>query len=100
MLSVAIGRMLRMVRVRHRLRQADVGRRANLSQATIARHESGVIRSLHALERHAAVLDLRIDVRLRGLRADLARLADDEHAAIVELFTSGFQAAGWLTELE
>jgi transcriptional regulator with XRE-family HTH domain len=100
MVSIAIGRMLRMVRIRQRLRQADVATRANLSQATIARHEAGVIRSLDALERHAAVLGLRMDVRLRGLRADLSRLADDEHAAIVELLASGFQAAGWLTELE
>lgn len=89
-----------MVRIRRGLRQRDVAERVGCSPSVIARQERGLIRSLDALERHAAALDLRLEVRLNGRSGELVRLADDEHAAIVETLAQWFRDAGFVTELE
>lgn len=100
MLTIAIGRMLRMLRVRKEWRQLDVAIRAKLSAAAIGRHENGSIGSLASLERHAAVFGLRLDVRVTGRAGQLVRLADEEHAAIVESLAAWFRDAGFLVEPE
>lgn len=89
-----------MVRIRRRLRQRDVAERAGISPSVIARQERGVARSLDTLERHAAALELRLEVRLSGRSGELVRLADDEHAAIVEFLARWFRDAGFAVELE
>lgn len=100
MFAVAIGRLLRMLRIRRGWLQADAGVKARLSPATIGRHENGIVGSLGSLERHAAVFGLRVDLRLTGRGGQLARLADEEHAAIVEAIAAWFNANGFLTETE
>jgi transcriptional regulator with XRE-family HTH domain len=95
MRRVAIGRMLRMVRIRRDGRQRDIGQGAGLSAATIGRHEMGIIGSLDTLEQHAHALDLRVELRLVGRGGDLSRLADEEHAAIVEALALRLRGAGW-----
>jgi len=97
---IPIGRTLRMLRIRHGWRQRDVSVKARLSPAAISRHELGKIGSLPALEKHAAVFSLRLDVRMLGRAGALARLADEEHAAIVETIASWFRDAGFHTEAE
>jgi hypothetical protein len=87
-----------MQRIRRRQRQVDVGRAAHLSPSTIGRQESGDIGAFETLERHARALGLRVEVRLTGRGGELARLADEEHAAIVEalarrLRNGGFEVA-------
>lgn len=52
------------------------------------------------LRAHAAVLDLRVEIRLVGRGADVARLLDDEHAAIVEAVAAALVRAGWAVEPE
>lgn len=89
-----------MVRIRRGYRQRDVAVRAGVSSSVIARQERGIIRSLDALERHSAALELRIDVRLSGRSGEVVRLADEEHAAIVELLAGWFRDAGFVVELE
>ena len=89
-----------MVRIRLGLRQSDVAARAGVSPSVIARQERGMLRSVDTLERHAAVLDLRLDVRVSGRSGGLIRLADDEHAAIVEWLARWSGGAGWLVEVE
>jgi transcriptional regulator with XRE-family HTH domain len=100
MLAVAIGRLLRMVRIRRGWRQCDVAVKARLSPAVIGRHENGAVGSLAALERHAAVFGLRPELRLLGRSGQLARLADEEHAAMVEVTAAWFRAAGFAAETE
>lgn len=100
MRQIPVGRLLRMVRIRRGYRQRDVAVRAGVSSSVIARQERGIIRSLDALERHSAALELRIDVRLSGRSGEVVRLADEEHAAIVELLAGWFRDAGFVVELE
>jgi transcriptional regulator with XRE-family HTH domain len=100
MFFVVIGRMLRMLRIRSRWRQSDVSQKAGISSTVVGRHENGVIGSLGALEKHAAVFALRIDVRLVGRAGQLVRLADEEHARIVESIAAWFRSHGYLTETE
>lgn len=95
-----MGRILRMLRIRKDWRQEDVAAKAGLSQSAIGRQERGWTGALTALERHAAVFDLRVEVRLVGRGGDLARLADEEHAAIIESLAAWFQDHGYVTEPE
>jgi transcriptional regulator with XRE-family HTH domain len=97
---ITIGRLLRMLRIRRGWRQGDVARKAQISRATVGRHENGSIGSFSALERHAAVFSLRLDVRLLGRAGDLVRLADEEHAAIVETVASWLRGMGFEIETE
>jgi transcriptional regulator with XRE-family HTH domain len=97
---ISIGRLLRMMRIRRGWRQDDVGMRARISRAAIGRHENGRIGSLSALERHGAVFSLRLDVRLLGRAGGLVRLADEEHAALVETVASWLRGMGYETETE
>lgn len=89
-----------MVRIRRGLRQDDVAGLAGVSASVVARQERGVIRSLATLESHAGALDLRLDLRLHGRSGELVRLADEEHAAIVELLARWFREAGFVVEVE
>lgn len=100
MRSIALGRMLRMMRIRRGWRQCDVAARANLSPAAVGRHENGLFLTLRAIERHAAALGARLDLRLIGRGGELARLTDEEHAAIVESTAAWFATAGFETVTE
>jgi transcriptional regulator with XRE-family HTH domain len=100
MIAIAMGRQLRMLRIRRDLRQSDVAAKARLSTSVIGRHELGVIGSPTALERHAAVFGMRVEVRIIGRAGELARLGDEEHAAIVEAVAGWFRAEGFAVEVE
>lgn len=89
-----------MVRIHREWRQCDVASRARVSASVIARHERGVINSLTMLERHAAALELRVELRLLGRSGQLVRLADEEHAAIVEALADWLRRAGFEVEAE
>lgn len=89
-----------MSRVRKGWRQVDVAEKARLSPAGIGRHENGIVGSLDALERHAAVFRLRLDVRLIGVAGQIARLADEEHAAIIQSLAAWFSTMGFIVEPE
>lgn len=98
--TLRLGRLLRMVRLRRKWRQVDVAARARLSAAAIGRHENGHVLSLRALESHAAVFGLRLEVRLLGRAGDIGRLADEDHARLVEWLAAWLRARGFLVELE
>ena len=91
---LAMGRLLGVVRLRRGLRQTDVGAAAGMSASAIARHERGHFSSLSGLERHAAALELRVNIRLLSRGGELDRLLDDEHAAIVETVARALKGAG------
>lgn len=98
--TLRVGRLLRMLRLRRNWRQVDVAARARLSAAAIARHENGRMTSLRALERHAGVFGLRLEVRLLGRAGDIGRLADQDHAALVEWLAGWLRSHGFVVELE
>lgn len=89
-----------MLRIRRGWRLRDVAERAGLSTATIGRTELGSIRSVSVVRTHAAVLDIRVEWRVAGRGADVARLLDEEHAAMVETMAASLARAGWQVEAE
>jgi transcriptional regulator with XRE-family HTH domain len=98
--TVRLGRLLRMLRLRRKRRQVDVAAHAGMSAAAVGRHENGRVLSLRALERHAAVFGLRLEIRLLGRAGEIGRLADEDHAALVEWIAAWLRAQGLLVELE
>lgn len=100
MQHIAVGRLLRMVRIRREWRQSDVAARAGISASVVARHERGMINSLAMLDRHASALDLRLDLRLLGRSGHLVRMADEEHVAIVESIADWLRRSGFQVEAE
>lgn len=97
---VATGRVLRMLRLRRGWRQSDVAEKAGISSSAVGRHENGVIGLLGVLEKHAAVFGLRVDIRVIGRAGSLIRLADEEHARMVETVAAWFREHGFRTETE
>jgi transcriptional regulator with XRE-family HTH domain len=90
--DVAVGRALRAVRVRKRLRQADVAARAGVSQQAVSRLETGAISavSIDLLRRVATAIGGRIVVDLRWHGADLDRLLGAKHSAMHEAIAASF----------
>lgn len=84
--DLAIGRMLRIVRVRRGLRQEDVAEACGVSQSTVSRLELGRLEGvqLGTLRRVAGVLGVRVTVELRGPGAELDRLLGAHHSAMHE----------------
>jgi transcriptional regulator with XRE-family HTH domain len=101
--DVALGRALRALRLREGLRQADVGRRAGVTQQLVSRIELGfgsqltvgTIRRVFA----AAGADYVSQVSWRG--GSLDRLLDEGHADIVGSVVGLLRRRGWqvLTEV-
>ena len=88
----AIGRAIRALRVRKRLRQTDAAEVAKTSQQTVSRVESGLldgitIGALRAVA-NAAGARLAIDIRWQG--ADLDRLLGARHSAMHEFLATMF----------
>jgi transcriptional regulator with XRE-family HTH domain len=100
MRDLEVGRLLRMLRIRRGWRLRDVADRAGLSPATIGRTELGSITSVSVIRAHAAALDIRAEWRVVGRGADVARLLDEEHAAIVETLAASLARQGWRVEAE
>jgi transcriptional regulator with XRE-family HTH domain len=100
MRDLEVGRLLRLLRIRRGWRLRDVADRSGLSPATIGRHELGFVASVSVIRTHAAVLDLRVEWRMVGRGANVARLLDEEHAAIVETVAAAMNRAGWQAEAE
>ncbi len=93
---------LRVLRRDRGWRQADLGRRADLSRDTVSRAERGAVDglTLGALARLADALDASLVVELRWRGAELDRLIDRAHAAIVNAAAVRLATAGWVTRPE
>src|SRR5262245_29674192 len=94
---VRFGRGIRALRLRRRWRQIDLARAAGISQSSAARIELGRGRRMpvETLEKVAAALDARVDVRLSWMGEALDRLLDQDHAALVEVVAARLGIAGW-----
>jgi transcriptional regulator with XRE-family HTH domain len=84
--DLAVGRLLRTVRVRRAWRQEDLARAAGVSRQTVSRVELGRLDGvpLGSLRRVFAAVDVRVTVALRGVGAELPRVAGAHHAAMHE----------------
>jgi len=92
-----VGRLVRALRHRRRWRQADLAKKAGVSQPTVSRVERGHLDEL-ALRTIRAVLSAvearaAIDVRWRGGLAD--QLIDERHAGLGIAGTVLLQRLGW-----
>lgn len=92
-----VGSVLRAVRIRRGLRQTDVASLAGVSRSLVSMIERGSLEttSLRLIRQVAVVLgvSLGLDPRWRG--AELAKLLDERHAALVQAVAARLAAAGW-----
>jgi transcriptional regulator with XRE-family HTH domain len=100
--DIAIGRLLRSVRVRLGLRQVDVGERAGVSQQLVSLLELGALQhvSVPALRRVARDVGAEVVIGVRWRGANVDRLRDEDHAHIVASLVRRLEAAGWSTATE
>jgi transcriptional regulator with XRE-family HTH domain len=96
------GRQFRALRLQKDMRQADVGRIADLSRPVISRIDRGLIGNIQLgqLERAAIAVGAAVDLRLRWNGEQLDRLLDEAHARLVELTVVALRTAGWDVAVE
>jgi transcriptional regulator with XRE-family HTH domain len=87
----------RAVRRRRGWTQAQLGSASRISQSTISRLERGHVGtlSLAVVERVAAALELRLDLRVRWRGGELDRLLDRDHATLGGSVLRWLAAAAW-----
>ncbi len=88
--------------MRARMTQADVGRRAHVSQETVSAIENGrgASLSLRTLRSVASALGADAGMELRWRGGDVDRLLDRRHAAIVSLTVETLTRHGWRVATE
>lgn len=99
---VRIGLAFRALRRRLGWTQAELGRRARVSQSAVSRLERGLGRSLtiRTVDRVAEALGARVTVRLLWHGEDLDRLLDAAHAEIVDAIVRLLRAKDWDVAVE
>lgn len=97
-----IGNTFRAIRVELRLRQADVGRRAGVSQQTVSKVERGRFGglSVDAYSRIADVLDADVQLVPRWRGPKLDRLLDRRHAFLQNRVVETLVALSWEVHTE
>jgi transcriptional regulator with XRE-family HTH domain len=100
--DVRIGRILRALRRRLGLTQAELGARCGLSQQAISLVERGHGSKLAAatLRRIFAAVDARWEPVVSWRGGDLDRLLDEAHAGVVAAVVRRLQALGWQVAIE
>lgn len=92
-----VGSVIRAVRIRRGLTQAEVAAKAGVSRALISAVESGALEStsLRLLRRigNAVGVSLPVDPRWRG--AELAKLLDEKHALLIRELVARLSSMGW-----
>ena len=100
---VRLGSALRAIRLRNRLRQADVAARAGVSATSVGRAERGrgdrlTVRTLLSI---AAALEVRVDFEPRWRGGELSRLLNAGHSRMHEQMAVQFsRLAEWLAQPE
>jgi transcriptional regulator with XRE-family HTH domain len=97
-----MGRVVRMIRLRLGLTQADAGRRAGVSRSAVSLFERGLGSRLSVATVHAicAALDARLDHRLDWRGPELDRLLDARHAALGAAVKRRLERWGWTVQVE
>jgi transcriptional regulator with XRE-family HTH domain len=96
------GRLVRARRIRARLRQADVGARASVSQSAVSAVECGRLDgvTVRAVRRICRVVGMDVELDPRVPAGEAARLLDAAHAAVVEYAARRLAEAGWEVVVE
>ncbi len=95
--DVRVGAVMRAVRLRRRLRQADVAAAAGVSRAMVSMIESGHLEqmSLRSIRHVGAALGVSVPFSPRWRGGEIARLLDARHAALVRAIVQRLTAASW-----
>jgi transcriptional regulator with XRE-family HTH domain len=94
------GAVVRAVRIRKRLTQADIAEAADVSRGTVSRIERGHLAEVTfgAFESICRVLEIRPDLAPRWRGGELDRLLNADHAALLEGVSRRFvRLAGWIS---
>lgn len=96
------GLVIRALRRRRGWRQEDLGERAGVSRSAVSRAEHCWLDqlTLRSIRRIFAALEARADLAPRWKGAELERLLDERHAAVVAQVARRLEAAGWTVVLE
>lgn len=97
-----VGAVMRAMRLRRGLRQADVAVAAGVSAQTVSRLERGRLEtlSLRVIRAIGRVLEVRLDLAPWSRHGDLMRFATADHAALVEAIVRELLALGWEARVE
>ena len=100
--AVHTGRIVRAIRLRSGLRQADVAAHAHVSRSAVSLVERGRVDrlSIGAFEGILAALGARMDPRISWRGTDLDRLADAGHAALESAVKQRLTGWGWSVRAE
>jgi transcriptional regulator with XRE-family HTH domain len=100
--DIRIGALVRALRVRAGMRQVDLARAAGISQSLVSSIECGHIdaSTIATLRRVFQALGGRFDGHVLWRGADLDRLLDSRHAALVEASVRSLGHLGWETHVE
>jgi len=96
------GLVIRALRRRRGWRQADLAARAGVSQSTISRAERGWLEdlTLRVIRAIFAALEARVQLAPRWKGAELERLLDEDHAALVAEVARRLERLDWEVEVE
>ncbi len=100
--DVRLGRRFRALRHRLGWRQSDVGAKAGVSQDLVSLVERGHIEdaSIRSLRAVARALDAELTITLSFRGAELDRLLDEGHAALLGAVAARLGALGWEVRAE
>lgn len=101
--DLQFGSVIRAVRKRRGLAQADLARLAGVSRATVSLVERGHCErlSLATLKRVAAAMEVKTELLARWRGGELDRLLSRRHSLLAESFAAFVLAhAGWIVEAE
>jgi transcriptional regulator with XRE-family HTH domain len=100
--DLAVGRLLRLVRGRRGLRQADVARIAGVHQGTVSLAERGqlALLTVRTARLIAAALEVQLHFEPRWRGPAMERLRDQGHAATVEAVAAELVQHGWGPHVE
>jgi transcriptional regulator with XRE-family HTH domain len=100
--DLRVGLMVRAVRLRRGLRQADLAAAAGTSRQTISRLERGELAAMciRTLRRVSRALGMPPMVTLGWRGADVAELLDEGHARVVDGVVAVLQTSGWEIAVE
>ena len=97
-----VGRLVRVIRQRRGWRQVDLARKAGVGASVVSYVESGQLagRTIATVRAIAGALGLSIECLVRGPGADLHRVLDARHSALLGACATWLEDLGWTTSPE